>query len=764
MKMLRPGSSLLLFPCLALGIHLGSRSLFSYNSLLIPFTGLLVIWLYFAYRGRSLPRWLFVCILLLGGLLLGQLSTLPQQAWVNPREGEFTGRIYNVQTLSYDQRVLVRLVPSRLQVAVHLPLNVELAVGDTLTFAGTIAQPPQAPNPGVFCYRSYLLRLGVYGVCYPHAYEIEQSSRPDLLNALRTKLRENITDQVRDPGLVLALVLGQKDQLGSDRQESWRRLGISHLLAISGMHVGFAAMGLGLLVNRLPVRPLARLLLLQGGLLVYILIAGSGASAWRALVVSLLGGYAAYLGQRQDPLHLWATAGWLLLLARPSLAFDTGFCLSFAASGGILLWGSSVRLKPRQGRGVVNYIMNSLLLSAAAQLSLAPLLFGYFGEVALLGPVATLIFLPFVLVLMLGGFLTALGLGPFGVGAALNGAMKAVGALERMLLPYAAQLSLGSWTLLEVYLLWAAFIYAGWRLRQPRLIKPKRTLHQLITAAVVLLFIFCLPPAVRRPLEVTAINVGQGDSFLIRTPGGKHVLVDGGGDSPYWQARGRNVGEDHLLPYLRHRNISRLDYVILSHPHEDHLFGLLAVLEHLDVGMVIDNGHEHTSPTYERYLELIYEKGIDYHTARAGDKLSLGDGVTLSVLYPERLRRNLPAAYNNNSLLLRLQYGGLRMLFTGDLENAVLYDLAADPGCDLQADWLKVPHHGSRGSLLEQFYRAVDPSWAVISAGPNRFGHPHQEVIDFLEQSKIEWRLTADGPQTFHIWWGIWGRFISPRS
>ena len=306
--------------------------------------------------------------------------------------------------------VLVRLVPSRLQVAVHLPLNVELAVGIP-HLAGTIAQPPQAPNPGVFCYRSYLLRLGVYGVCYPHAYEIEQSSRLDLLNALRTKLRENITDQLRDPGLVLALVLGQRDQLGSDRQETWRRLGISHLLAISGMHVGFAAVGLGLLVNRLPVRPLARLLLLQGGLLVYILIAGSGASAWRALVVSLLGGYAAYLGQRQDPLHLWATAGWLLLLARPSLAFDTGFCLSFAASGGILLWGSSVRLKPRQGRGVVNYIMNSLLLSAAAQLSLAPLLFGYFGEVALLGPVATLIFLPFVLVLMLGVF-DCPGLGP----------------------------------------------------------------------------------------------------------------------------------------------------------------------------------------------------------------------------------------------------------------------------------------------------------------------------------------------------------------
>jgi competence protein ComEC len=210
--------------------------------------------------------------------------------------------------------------------------------------------------------------------------------------------------------------------------------------------------------------------------------------------------------------------------------------------------------------------------------------------------------------------------------------------------------------------------------------------------------------------------------------------------------------------------VERLDFVILSHPHDDHLSGLLAVLEEFEVGMVVDSGHEHSSPTYERYLELIASKGIPYQAVQAGDKLHLGEGITLTVLYPQSLRPHLPSAQNNNSLLLKLEYGGMAMLFTGDLEAAVLYDLAHDSTLDLRAQWLKVPHHGSRGSLVEEFYQAVDPVWAVISAGPNSFGHPHEEVLNTLNRRRIIWRTTQDGPQTFEVWWGVWGRFRRSAS
>lgn len=752
---------LLLFPGLALGIYLGSLGLLPVSMLLTTFACLAVLWLYLAYRGRAQKDWLFTPMMIAGMLLLGYVSVLPMERWSVPEEGMFRGRIYRVQELSFDQRVLVQLETPKQKVALHLPLETEVQPGWGITFFGTVRQPKQAPNPGVFCYRQYLRSLGVFGICYPEMYEVHSQAGGGMLYRLRSKLQDNIAQHVRDPGLVLALVLGQRDELG-DRQETWRLLGISHLLAISGMHVGLVAMGLGGIVKYLPLRPLGRLIVIQGALLGYIVVAGSGASAWRALLISILAGYAALLGQRQDPLHLWAMVGWLLLLVKPTLVFDRGFSLSFAASGGILLWSPSVTVRYRSR--LFSYVANSLIVSTIAQLTLAPLLFQYFGEIALLGSLATLLFLPLVAVLMVGGFFVALGFGSLGFGSILNTIMNVVAVLERMLLPFAGRLVLGSWTGSEVYLCWLFYIYTGWQLRKPRLIKPKRTMARLITIGVFLLVVMSLPPLFRRPLEITALNVGQGDCYFVRTPSGVHLLVDGGGDTPYWQERGKNVGKERLVPYLHHRQVEKIDYVLVSHPHEDHLFGLLAVLEEFEVGMVIDNGHEHTSPTYQKYLQLLDEKKIRYHEGRAGDRINLGDGITLDILYPAALREKLPSTYNNNSLLVRLQYGGVRMLFTGDLENPVLHDLANDLGSGLGAEWVKVPHHGSRGSLHKGFYDAVNPNWAVISVGQNSFGHPHKEVIDFLEEQNVTWRTTKENPQTFRVWWGLWGRFDSPIS
>lgn len=760
--MFKISNSLLLFPLVALGIYLGSLSSSINRPLLYSFVLFVFLWLRMAYKGKKIANLLFILLITLGAIVIGQMTGSGEQAWTSPQKGQYTGSVYSKQELSFDIRLLVRLEGSGWKVAVHLPKDVSIEVGDELTFCGSISQPSQAPNPGVFCYRDYLRSLGVFGICYPTQYEVDSAQKQGTLVRIRGWLRSNIVKHVRQPGLVLALVLGMRDELETSRRESWQRMGISHLLAISGMHVGLVALGLGLAVHRLPVPALVKLSLVQAFLLAYIILAGTGASGWRALLVSSLGGYASFKGSRQDPLHLWATVGWLLLLAKPSLLFDKSFTLSFAASGGILLWVPSIVVK--YNSRVLSYIVNSLIISTIAQLSLVPLLMQYFGQVALMAPLATLVFLPCVVILLTGGVLVAVGLGSFGLGSVLNGIMNIVEALESFLVPMTWQVELRSLGQIDVLLWWGVFVYSGWRLRQPRLTRPRRTYAQLITVVIVVLFIICLPPVFRRPLEITALNVGQGDCYFIRTPSGSNILIDGGGDSPYWQERGRNVGEERVVPYLQHRQIERLDYVFLSHPHDDHLFGLLAVLEHFEVGMVVDNGHEHTSQAYERYIELIEEKRIPYYAVRSGHNLDLGDGISLSVLYPSELRPTIPSAHNNNSLLLRLQYGGIRLLFTGDLESAVLYDLSHDASIDVRAQWLKIPHHGSRYSLVESFYHAVDPKWAVISVGPNSFGHPHQEVLETLEQRKITWRSTTDGPETFQVWWGLWGRFKRSSS
>ncbi len=754
--MRRQSNFLILLAPLILGIFLGVERGPS-PFLLGLFAALASLWLVVTYRGQLQRSWLFWPVIVLGTLLLGQAAAVPVEDWVEG-EGNFYGVVHSAARLSFDTRSIVRLQPSGIKVAVHLPRDVQVAVGDGIAFEGVIIKPPMAPNPGAFCYRSYLKRLGVSGLCYPQEFVLQPSADDHLLLRIRNRMRSNLISHIRTPALALALVLGERDTLGEEQKERWRQLGVSHLLAISGMHVGLIALGLGLVVQKLPLPAWTKLGLTQLVLLSYIIVAGSSVSAWRAFLFSLFGGAAAYRQLHLDGLHIWAVIGWLLLLLRPGYLFEPSFVLSFAAAGGILLWAPTLTLKTEYK--ALNYLVNSLLISTAAQLSLLPFLIAYFGEIALLGPLATLLFLPLTALLLLGAFGVACGLGPLGLAKLADFSITLMHALENLLIPYAAQWAPGAAGLGEIGLWWLLFIYGGWRLRRPSVIRPWRTYLQLALLCAAALLITTLPPIVRRPLEVTAINVGQGDCYYIKTPSGRHLLIDGGGDSLYWQQRGRNVGEERVVPFLQHRKVARLDYVILSHPHEDHLFGLLAVLEHFEVGMVIDNGHGLPTLTYERYLDLIAQKDIAYHQARAGDQFSLGDGITLSVLYPQRVRTNLVSAYNNNSLLLKLQYGGQSLLFTGDLENAVLYDLV-NSGLELDAQWLKVPHHGSRGSLLPAFYDAINPTWAVISTGPNSFGHPHREVVDFLNARKIQWRTTQEGAVTFLVWWGLFGRFIT---
>ena len=176
---------------------------------------------------------------------------------------------------------------------------------------------------------------------------------------------------------------------------------------------------------RVPWRPWLKFLILLWFQFMYIVVSGTGASAWRAVMERDMGGYARIRGQNRNALHIWAAAGCTLLLLKTAFAFDLGFLLSFAASGGILLWGPTLRLGWK--RRLPAYLVQSLLLSTAAQLALAPFLLGSFGEVALLGPVATLLFLPCTAVLQVVGLLTDLGIGVHGLGRMLYGVRGVVG-------------------------------------------------------------------------------------------------------------------------------------------------------------------------------------------------------------------------------------------------------------------------------------------------------------------------------------------------
>jgi len=235
-------------------------------------------------------------------------------------------------------------------------------------------------------------------------------------------------------------------------------------------------------------------------------------------------------------------------------------------------------------------------------------------------------------------------------------------------------------------------------------------------------------------LEATILDVGQADCIFVRTPAGRTMLVDGGGrpDIPTGDAVGLRV----IAPFLRRRGVNRIDVVVLTHPHEDHIQGLVRVIKDFNVGMVLDPGLPHPSQAYTALLSEVELRGIPYHRARRGQVLHLDTGVKAQILNPPDPRlKNTEDDLNNNSVVLRLTYGKESILFCGDAGVEAEDDILA-AGLPVRSTVLKVAHHGSRDASSSDWFRAVSPSIAVISVGRrNSFGHPSQDVIHRLGES-----------------------------
>lgn len=248
------------------------------------------------------------------------------------------------------------------------------------------------------------------------------------------------------------------------------------------------------------------------------------------------------------------------------------------------------------------------------------------------------------------------------------------------------------------------------------------------SAALVVLLLVCAPAWAAGDLWVRFISVGQGDSALIVAPSGKTVLIDAGPNGAW----------DEILAEVRDAGVSRIDTVILTHAHADHISGLRKVMDSVEVGEVYEPGEAASSSTFLETLEKCEAASIPVHTARVGQTIDLGDGVTMDLLAPdEPLLSGTRSDLNSNSVVAMLRYGEVAVLFTGDAEIETEQRLRG-LGVDLSSTILKVPHHGSRHSSSKSFLEAAHPFVGVVSCGlDNRYGHPHAQAIDRLSRTSV---------------------------
>ena len=542
-------------------------------------------------------------------------------------------------------------------------------------------------------------------------------------------------------GMAQALVLGEGDAVDAEDVAQVRDAGLLHVLAVSGLHVAILAGALVALLGRmLRATPLAastdvhRIACALGapGALLYAAFAGGAPSAWRAAAMAAIGWSLRALGRRPDATASAAFAVLVFGMLDPSEAIRPAFLLSVLATAAIL---GAQNAEPADG--IRAWLRAALALSMRTALATAPLVLWCFGSLPIVGVIANVWLLP--------------------LGSLLLVQLAALHALIATCTPFGA-LTGSLFTLASDGFLTACALFAG---LAPRLAWPPLDVAQGIALALttgallyvrsararglVLLLGACALCACElrlrsreRPehaLRVTFLDVGQGDSALIDLPDGRAMLIDAGGNP----GGGPDPGERALVPLLLARRRTMLDWVVLTHPHPDHYGGLRALLGAVTVRELWDNGQaraeaelDGTSAEAAQLVARAVTLGARVRTPPnlCGRPLQAG-GARITVLAPCPAHDSAYDA-NDNSIVLRVDYGRTSFLFAGDAEaHAETRLLAA--GARLRADVLKVGHHGSRTSSSPQFLQAVGPQLAVISAGAaNRFGHPHAEVLERL--------------------------------
>lgn len=565
-----------------------------------------------------------------------------------------------------------------------------------------------------------------------------------------------------DATLLAGAMWGERGALPPDLRAEFQDTGTVHVLVTAGLHLGVVA---GLAVALLQLLRCGRVGASLGAIAIvwaYAAFSGAHLPSLRAATMLSFVLLARASGREAVSWNALASAAIVVTLMRPASVITVSFGLSFSCVAAIFAFAGPIARACEEAR-VPHLASEAIGVALATQIGTWPLTAATFLVIAPYAPLANLLVVPIVGVAMMVGFLT-LAASPVAFVAAMFANVETslcdwIVAVVRFVgtLPGAHVIATPPpvWTI-AVYEL--ACVVAGIALARERI---RAAIVVLVAASALCLW----PPRVpTHALRITAIDVGQADAILVQTPNGHALLVDAGGRLERGAPSGgitvaEAVGERVVVPYLIRAGLHHLDAVLLSHPHGDHAGGVAPVLRTLGADIFADTAQIYAGHAYRDALDVARTRHIAIRTPRGGDIWHTDDGVTLRFYGPTLpLIRGSRSDINSNSLVFRIEFGRFRMLFTGD-SGAETEARLLRAGVDLQADVLKVGHHGSAYGTTPAFLDAVSPHVAVISVGAqNLFGHPAPQTIDALDHRAIrvlrtdrdgEIQIETDG-QTIH--------------
>ncbi len=635
----------------------------------------------------------------------------------------------------------------------------QLRYGMALALRGRLSRPSEARNPGEFSEKQYYEANGITLFMFvrggSNGVMLDSTGGSWLMSRVIVPAREyilNTLDATTDgesAEFLKGLLIGERGGISAPTRQAFTNSGVAHVLAVSGSNVVVVAGIFFFVFGLLRLPKVAVVLLTLAALGFYMLVTGSQPPVVRATITASIFLIGSVLQVRANSFNSLGVAALIILAIDSRQLFDVGFQLSFMAVLSIVYlypkmnaWISSLGSDTMIWSATL-FLLRVCAVSVAASLGTLPLTAVYFGKVSIIGLLANIVVIPAVGASVVLGFVTIM--------ASLfsNWIAEAYGAVNQLLLDWTLWIIRVSGATSFAYVdtsrfqsLYALPFYVLLlllsNLSVPRV--AKRLVFVLLISLNIVVFV---PPsaavATTGNLRVSFLDVGQGDASVIETPEGRVIVIDAGPKANEYDA-----GERTVAPFLRRRGISRVDLLVISHPHDDHIGGAPHILEQFDVAEVMESGQPVKSSTYRQYLSDIREEHCGVDTARSGMLVANFGDLRIHLLCPTPSFIDADTTHrhpnlNNTSVVMRMQYGNISMLFTGDAEEEEEQEMVDRYGDFLQSTLLKTGHHGSKTSSTQEFLDRVQPKYAIISAGRyNKFGHPSPEVVSRLRAMQTE--------------------------
>ncbi|MBX7152361.1 DNA internalization-related competence protein ComEC/Rec2 [bacterium] len=641
-----------------------------------------------------------------------------------------------------------------------------IAYGDELEVYGTLLKPRNERNPGEFDYRAYLVRQNIWGLMYIRDSTNIRSTGKNFGNPFFSRFVlpikhyvMRLNEQQLSPlsaSVLTGLLVGERSEIPNEVIQAFSLSGTIHILSLSGLHVVFiSALLLGIFsFLRIPYGWRIGMTIVCLG--IYVCIGEFVPSVVRAALMTTVVLAGGLLQRRRNIVNSLFVALLIILFFDPLSLFDIGLQLSFAAVLSIVLFypkleSASKRIgffkKPEMD--FKDKVWSLLMVSVAAQIGTVPFSAYYFNKIPLVALVSNVAVVPLSS--------AAMGLGFF---AAIAGAFSPI---------------MSSWYAhVNEYVIWLMIQIAQWSSKWPLAYVEYYQLNSvglvtfylflfyvmnwsnlvirkigLIVTIVVLMIFMWKPVFWATPMRINFLDVGQGDCTVIQLPGGKTMVVDAGDKEPDF-----DNGEKIVAPFLRRAGITTIDYLVMSHPHDDHIGGIEYLLRNFEVNEVWESGQFYNSESYFNILNLIEQKGITRRVVHSGDFLAIDEAVNVYFLHPKSgfvsAVSQAPLNTNNASIVMKLQYLQKSIILTGDAEESSLHALEHYEDF-LKSDILKASHHGSSNGLTVGFLSRVQPHYTILSCGQfNKFNHPSPKVVDYLYRAgSAVWRTDHHGAIQF---------------